>query len=57
MGFHPGTNYNVGGNTKFFGAALFRMRESDFGEVKHSGGISPAWPIAYTDMAPYYLKA
>jgi choline dehydrogenase-like flavoprotein len=55
--FTPGTNYNVGGNTKFYGAALFRMRESDFEEVKHGGGISPAWPIRYADMAPYYMEA
>ncbi|HTQ10072.1 MAG TPA: GMC family oxidoreductase [Fimbriimonadaceae bacterium] len=55
--FHPGTHYNVGGNTKFYGAALLRMRESDFGEVQHRGGISPAWPISYTDMRPYYLEA
>ena len=25
--FHPGTHYYVGGNTKFYGAALFRLRE------------------------------
>ena len=24
---HPHTNYYVGGNTKFYGAALFRLRE------------------------------
>ncbi len=56
-GFHPGTNYNVGGNTKFYGAALFRFRREDFGEIKHAGGISPAWPISYDEMAPYYLQA
>jgi len=55
--FHPGTHYCVGGNTKFYGAALFRMRERDFGEVRHHGGISPAWPISYGDLAPYYLEA
>ena len=38
---HPHTNYNVGGNTKFFGAALFRLREADFGEIRHHGGVSP----------------
>ncbi len=54
---HPHTNYFVGGNTKFYGAALFRMREEDFGEVKHHGGLSPAWPIAYGDLEPYYLEA
>ena len=51
---HPHTNYYVGGNTKFYGAALFRLRREDFGEVKHHGGISPAWPIAYEDLEPYY---
>jgi choline dehydrogenase-like flavoprotein len=54
---HPHTNYNVGGNTKFYGAALFRLRSADFGEIKHHGGISPAWPISYTDLEPYYTKA
>jgi choline dehydrogenase-like flavoprotein len=54
---HPHTSYYVGGNTKFYGAALFRLREQDFGEVRHHGGISPAWPISYADLEPYYLKA
>jgi choline dehydrogenase-like flavoprotein len=55
--FHPHTNYYVGGNTKFFGAALFRLRKEDFGEVRHHGGISPAWPIGYDDLEPYYTQA
>lgn len=54
---HPHTNYNVGGNTKFYGAALFRFREADFGEVLHHGGISPAWPIQYADLESYYAAA
>ena len=54
---HPHTNYYVGGNTKFYGAALFRLRREDFGEIKHAGGISPAWPISYDELAPYYLQA
>jgi choline dehydrogenase-like flavoprotein len=54
---HPHTNYYVGGNTKFFGAALFRLRKEDFGEIKHYGGLSPAWPISYDDMEPYYTEA
>ena len=54
---HPHTNYFVGGNTKFFGAALFRLRKEDFGEIKHHGGISPAWPISYDAMEPYYSEA
>ena len=42
--FHPGIHYFVGGNTKFYGAALFRLRQEDFGALRHAGGISPAWP-------------
>jgi len=55
--FHPGIHYYVGGNTKLYGAALLRMRPQDFGELKHHGGISPAWPINYEVMEPYYTKA
>jgi choline dehydrogenase-like flavoprotein len=54
---HPHTNYCVGGNTKFYGAALFRLRKEDFGELRHHGGTSPAWPIAYEEMEPYYTEA
>ena len=54
---HPHTNYAVGGNTKFYGAALFRFRKEDFGELRHHGGTSPAWPISYEELEPYYLKA
>ncbi len=54
---HPHTNYFVGGNTKFYGAALFRLRREDFGEIKHWGGVSPAWPISYDVLEPYYLAA
>ncbi|MCI0611389.1 GMC family oxidoreductase [bacterium] len=54
---HPHTNYYVGGNTKFYGAALFRLRKEDFGEIRHHGGISPAWPISYDEIEPYYTRA
>ncbi len=54
---HPHTNYNVGGNTKFYGAALFRLRREDFGEVQHHGGLSPAWPVKYEELEPYYAEA
>jgi choline dehydrogenase-like flavoprotein len=47
----------VGGQTKFFGAALYRMRESDFRQVEHEAGISPAWPLSYWDLEPYYQQA
>jgi choline dehydrogenase-like flavoprotein len=54
---HPHTNYWVGGNTKFYGAALFRLRKEDFGELRHHGGISPAWPVTYDELEPYYTAA
>ncbi|MFN0105630.1 MAG: GMC oxidoreductase [Bryobacteraceae bacterium] len=54
---HPHTNYCVGGNTKFYGAALFRLRKEDFGELRHHGGLSPAWPVGYDEMEPYYTEA
>src|SRR2546428_11045671 len=50
--FQAGTHYFVGGNTKFYGAALLRMRERDFGEGRHHGGLSPARPIAYAELEP-----
>jgi len=55
--FHPGIHYCVGGNTKFYGAVLLRMREGDFGEVRHEDGTSPRWPLSYADFAPWYRQA
>src|SRR6516165_2142115 len=55
--FQPQVHYFVGGATKMYGAALYRLREQDFGELRHYDGISPAWPIAYEEIAPYYTKA
>jgi choline dehydrogenase-like flavoprotein len=55
--FKPFIHYNVGGNSKMYGAALFRFRESDFQEVKHYGGISPAWPFRYDALENYYEQA
>ncbi len=55
--FVPGAHYFVGGNTKFYGAALVRLRKQDFGELRHHGGISPAWPLSYEDLEPYYTEA
>ncbi len=55
--FQPQVHYCVGGATKMYGAALYRMRAEDFGELRHHGGISPAWPIPYEAMEPYYTKA
>ncbi|MFG3289525.1 GMC oxidoreductase [Streptomyces sp. NPDC048179] len=55
--FPPEVNYYVGGNTKFYGAALFRLRPEDFGELRHHDGVSPAWPIGYDELEPYYTQA
>jgi choline dehydrogenase-like flavoprotein len=55
--FQPGVHYFVGGATKMYGAALYRLRREDYGELKHHDGISPAWPISYEEMEPYYTKA
>jgi choline dehydrogenase-like flavoprotein len=55
--FHPGLHYFVGGNSKVYGAALFRLRERDFGELRHKDGISPAWPLGYDVFEPYYTQA
>ena len=54
---HPQQAYFVGGQTKVYGAAMFRMRAEDFGVIHHKGGISPAWPITYADLEPYYSAA
>ena len=55
--FQPQVHYFVGGATKLYGAALYRFRPEDFGELQHRGGTSPAWPISYDQMEPYYTQA
>ena len=55
--FQPGLHRWVGGNSKMYGAALFRLREKDFSEVRHHDGISPAWPVGYDVFEPYYTEA
>ncbi|WP_419914521.1 GMC oxidoreductase [Hoeflea sp.] len=55
--FEPGNYYNVGGNSKLYGAVLIRYREEDFDDVEHYDGVSPAWPFRYAEMAPWYDAA
>ena len=55
--FTPKQHYYVGGNTKFYGAVLFRFRERDFQAIAHVDGISPEWPLSYADLEPYYTRA
>jgi choline dehydrogenase-like flavoprotein len=57
MQFTPKQHYYVGGNTKVYGAILFRFRERDFGTIQHVDGVSPAWPVSYADFEPYYSRA
>ena len=55
--FLPYTHYCVGGNTKFWGSVLYRLRKEDFEAVEHLDGVSPAWPIDYATLEPYYARA
>ncbi len=55
--FTPYTHYGVGGNTKFWGSVLYRLRREDFQEIAHIDGVSPAWPIDYETLEPYYERA
>jgi choline dehydrogenase-like flavoprotein len=56
-GFRPGLHYVVGGNSKVYGGALYRLREADFGELTLEDGVSPAWPVGYDVFEPYYTQA
>src|SRR3954452_2802715 len=55
--FQPQVHYNIGGATKLYGAALYRLRPEDFGEIRHVDGLSPAWPLSYDDFEPWYTRA
>jgi len=55
--FQPNTHYGIGGNTKFWGSVLYRLRVEDFERTQHADGESPAWPICYQELAPYYDRA
>jgi choline dehydrogenase-like flavoprotein len=47
----------IGGQTKSFGAAMYRFRESDFEPTEMENGVSPGWPITYAELEPYYCEA
>src|SRR5262245_52826381 len=55
--FLPYTHYGVGGNTKFWGSVLYRLRREDFQATEHVDGVSPAWPITYETLEPFYERA
>ena len=55
--FNPGNYYYVGGNSKFYAGVMMRYRAEDFDELQHLGGVSPAWPITYQELEPWYQAA
>jgi choline dehydrogenase-like flavoprotein len=55
--FQPRIYYYVGGNSKVFGGAAFRLREQDFASRIHEGGSTITWPITYAELKPYYDRA
>jgi choline dehydrogenase-like flavoprotein len=55
--FQPGTYHYVGGSSKLYGATMPRLREHDFGAVELRDGTSPAWPLGYAEIEPYYGAA
>ncbi|MEM9739125.1 MAG: GMC family oxidoreductase [Pseudomonadota bacterium] len=54
----PEDDFNiVGGRSKYYGAALYRYRKWDFEETAFETGVSPAWPITYSDLEDHYDEA
>ena len=53
--FVPGEFYNVGGKTKWYGAALFRFRPVEF-EAEAEYDVL-GWPFGYETLKPYYDEA
>ena len=53
--FEPEEHYNLGGKTKWYGAALFRFDPAEFGADPDHG--CPAWPISHDELAPFYAQA
>ncbi|MEJ1962762.1 MAG: GMC family oxidoreductase [Gammaproteobacteria bacterium] len=50
----PEEHFNVGGKTKWYGAALLRFGEHEFRPDPAHGCMG--WPIAASDLAPYYSE-
>jgi choline dehydrogenase-like flavoprotein len=51
----PEEHFNLGGKTKWYGAALLRFAPHEFeGDAAHQ---CRAWPIGYEELAPYYDEA
>lgn len=57
VAFNPGNYYFTGGNSKFYGAVLFRFRAEDFSPRQHAEGVTPGWPFGYDVLEPWYTRA
>ncbi|MDG4555528.1 MAG: GMC family oxidoreductase [Candidatus Competibacter sp.] len=53
--FEPEEYFNLGGKTKWYGAALARFEPHEF-EAEPAHQCLP-WPLAYPELAPYYEQA
>jgi len=51
----PEEHFNVGGKTKWYGAALLRFAEHEFTPDPHHGCLG--WPFAQRELAPFYEEA
>lgn len=51
----PEEHFNVGGKTKWYGAALIRYAPHEFDADPQHGCLG--WPIGYHDLDPYYTEA
>jgi choline dehydrogenase-like flavoprotein len=53
--FAPEEHFNVGGKTRWYGAALLRYGRHEFSaDVDHQ---CPGWPITHDDLSSYYEQA
>lgn len=53
--FAPEEFYNLGGKTRWYGAALVRFGSDEFEADRARGFLD--WPIAYDELLPYYEEA
>jgi choline dehydrogenase-like flavoprotein len=51
----PEEHFNVGGKTKWYGAALLRYAEREF--LPDASHGCPGWPLTLRDLIPYYAEA
>jgi choline dehydrogenase-like flavoprotein len=52
---HPEEHFNVGGKTKWYGAAVLRYSHAEF--QADAAYAARGWPIGYAELEPYYAEA